>query len=221
MKRFFILVIACSLPLNLVSADEFKKHNSDKIKFSNSTIPYLVDHPKKAAMNTFNNELKSVLSRLRCRAPGKIKDKTFWETYTGIGIVTEKLISIKIRSNYNCDNLKTVNNEDASITFDFDTRRVLSLSDLFLKKENTMKFFRRHLYESLTSKNCIEKLSFYIESENLFRDHLLFYLAPKHLVLQMKIPFGLKSCISDQILIPFDEIKKSSSYTSTLKSVLQ
>ena len=88
-------------------------------------------------MNTFNNELKSVLSRLRCRAPGKIKDKTFWETYTGIGIVTEKLISIKIRSNYNCDNLKTVNNEDASITFDFDTRRTLNLSDLFFKKEDT------------------------------------------------------------------------------------
>ena len=217
MKILYSLVLLTSISFSY--SGEFTKSNTENIKFSSSTIPYLVDHPNKAAMNTYNAELKSIMSKLRCRAPKKIQDKTFWEIFTGIGFVNEKLISIKIRSNYNCDNLRTVNNEDSSLTFDFDTRRVVKLGDLFYKKESTMKTIRTYLYENITEKSCRDKLNFFIEGENLFKDHLSYYLGKSNLVLQMKLPYGLRSCIAEEISIPFSVIKKSTSYTSTLKTI--
>ena len=216
LKLKFCLIVLFFASLS-AHASEFDKFNTDNIKFGESSIPYLVKHPNLAAMNTYNTELKQVMSRLRCVVPQKLKDKTFWEIYTGVGFVNEELISIKIRSNYNCDNLKTVTSEDSSLTFDFTTRRSVRLSDLFFKKPNSMKTIRKSLYKELTKEECRNKLNFYIESENLFKDYLSYYLSKEGITLQMKLPYGLKACIKDAF-ISYSEILKSTSYTSTLKS---
>lgn len=214
MKIF--LTIALLLP-GLVYSSEFKKFNTETIVFSDSTIPYLVKHPNLIAMNTYNTELKKAISKLKCIVPKKLKDKTFWEVFTGVGLVNNDLISVKIRSNYNCDNLRTISNEDTSITFDFATRRIVNLSDLFFKKPSTMKTIRSKLYAKLTGQECRNKLNFFIESESLFKDYLSFYLSKEGIVLQMKIPFGLRSCIKDAF-ISYKEISENTSFTSTLKA---
>lgn len=201
-----------------VYAGEFKKFDTDKIKFSETTIPFLINHPNLNAMNSYNNELKQIIDGLKCRAPKKLEDKTYWEIYTGIGYVNEDIISVKIRSNYNCDNLRAINNEDASLTFDFKTRRKLKLSDLFFRKPNTLKTIRKHLYKAVTDNACRDKLNFFIESETLFKDHLKFYLAKNGIALQLQLPVGLSSCIKD-ILIPYKVVSESMSYTSTLKGI--
>lgn len=201
----------------LANAGAFQKYNTDTIKFSDSSIPYLVKHPNQAAMNTYNAELKKMMSKLKCVVSKKLEDKTFWDVFTGVGIVNEDIISIKIRSNYNCDNLKTITDQDTSLTFDFTTRRKVTLSDLFFKKPNTMKAFRSKLYDQLTQKECRNKLNFYIESENLFKDHLSFYLNNDGMVFQLITPYGLSDCINDAFM-SYGDISKSTSFTSTLKA---
>ena len=49
------------------------------------------------------------------------------------------IISIKIRSNYNCNGLFSQNDVDHSITYDLDNNRRVGLFDIFLQKENTYK----------------------------------------------------------------------------------
>lgn len=217
MKIIFLLYAFFSLPC---LASEFKKFNTEDIKFSDSTIPFLVKHPNIDAMNSYNNELKTIIDSLRCRVPKKLEDKTYWEIYTGIGYINNEIISVKIRSNYNCDNLRTIINKDSSLTFDFKTRRKLNLSDLLFKKPNTLKTIRTHLYDAVSDDSCKDKLNFFIESETLFKDYLKFYLANEGLALQLQVPIGLSSCIND-ILIPYKDISKGTSFTSTFKAIDQ
>lgn len=199
-------------------SSEYEKFNTKNIIFSKSSIPYLEKFPNLGSMNIYNNKLKTLLATLQCSPKKKLLDSTFWDVYIGIGFVSENLISLKVRSDYNCDSLAPVNNRDNSLTYDFKTRRVLKLRDIFLKKENTYKVLRASIYKAVSSDSCKEKLSFYIESESLIKEYLAFSFGKEKMLFQLLVPDGLRSCIKD-FSISYKILLKSTSHSNILKLV--
>ncbi len=187
--------------------------------FSKSSVPYLEKYPSPSVMNIYNNKLKTLLATLKCGRNSRSKKGSFWDVFIGIGFVSDRLISLKIRSNHNCKNLASINNKDDSFTFDFKTHRTIKLKDIFLRKENTLKTLRKFIYKSIGDAGCSEKLSFYIENENLLKENLSFYLGKNEMFFQLLVPQGLRSCTKD-FSIPYETLIKSTSHTNTLKEIM-
>lgn len=188
--------------------------NND-ISFSDSTIPYIQKYSNLSVKNSFNNELTTILNTLKCSLKKKVSN-SFWENYTRVAYNQNDILSIKIRSNYNCDGLYPHNDIDHSITYDLKNNRKVTLFDIFLKKDDTYKLIRSSLYSQVQNKDCKDKVNFYIESEKLFKEYLVFFFDEKGIVFKLKLPYGLRFCMKDA-LISYQDILSQSSYTGVLK----
>lgn len=195
---------------------EFIKHNTKNIHFSETTVPYITKHPNLSSKNAYNNTLKQIISGLKCTKRVKNKNQTFFETRTSIQYLENNLISIRIKSDYNCDGLHPYTGQDNSLLFDLKNHRKLKLGDLFFKKNTTIELFRKRLRTAITKGSCSDKTDFYIEAERLFEDHLNFYLNKAGMVLNLKLPYGLRFC-SKEIFISYFDLLNNTSYTNILK----
>ena len=180
-----------------------------KIRFSDSTIPYITAYKNKSVKNSFNNELTKILNTLKCNHKQRKSKKAFWDNYTRVSFTKYDILSVRIRSSYNCDGTHPFNDEDHSLSYDLENNRVLTLYDIFLKKDKTFKLIRNSFYESITDKKCREKVSFYLESEKLFKEYLGFYFDKKGIVFKLKLPYGLRFCTKDLEISYSDIINKS------------
>jgi hypothetical protein len=195
---------------------DFIKHNTDSIHFSETTIPYITKHPNLSAKNAYNNTLKQIISGLKCTKQVKHKNQTFYETRTSVQYLGSDLISIRIKSDYNCDGLHPYSAQDNSLLFDLKNHRKLTLNDLFFKKKTTIELLKKRLRAGITKGSCGDKTDFYIEAERLFEDHLNYYLNEEGLVLNLKLPYGLRFC-SKEIFISYSDLLFNTSYTNILK----
>lgn len=209
MKTIILLlsIMVLSLPLYAM-----------EIKFSDSTIPYIEEYKDLSVKNSFNNELTKILNTLQCNVKQRKKVTTFWENYTRIGYRNNDIVSIKIRSDYNCDGTHPHNDEDHSLTYDLENNRVVSLFDIFLKKDETYNFIRKKFYASIKDDSCKDKVNFYLESEKLFKEYLSFYLDKNEIVFKLKIPYGIRFCAKD-IKIPYTELLNNTAYSGILKKL--
>lgn len=208
MKTFALFLL---LFLSLAS---YAKTND--IKFSDSTIPYIDKYKNTSVKNSFNNELTTILNTLKCPLKERNKSGRFWENYTRIAYNKHDIVSIKIRSNYNCDGLSPRTDVDHSLTYDLKNNRKVTLFDILLKKDNTFDLIRKNLYQQVQNESCKDKMNFYIESEKLFKEYLAFYFDEKGIVFKLIVPLGLQFCIKDA-LISYEDILNKSSYTGILK----
>jgi len=211
-----IMKVICMTFLIFFSLYAFGKDM--KIKFSDSTIPYIVEYEKLKVKNSFNNEITKILNTLQCNVKQRKSVKSFWENYTKIGYTKNDIVSIKIRSNYNCDGTHPYNDVDHSLTYDMENNRVITLYDIFLKKEETFKLIKNSFYKSIKDGSCREKIKFYLESEKLFKEYLSFYFDKKGIVFKLNVPYGIRFCIND-VEIKYAEIINKSAYTGPLKKL--
>jgi hypothetical protein len=213
----FLLVIT-SLCFGNEPNLEFVNHNTKTIEFSKTTIPYMTKHTDRSAMNAYNNNLKQIISGLKCTKKVKNKNQTFYETRTSIQYLRHDLISVRITSDYNCDGLHPYSGQDRSLLFDLKNHRKLVLTDLFFKKAETLKFIKLKLKASVTDKSCHDKAEFYIESERLFEDHLDYYLTKTGITFNLKLPYGIRFC-SEKFSLSFKEILSNMAYTNIFKRI--
>lgn len=186
-----------------------------KIKFSDTTIPYITEYEKLSVKNSFNNELTRLLNTLKCNLVQQKNPKTFWENYTRIGLVEYDIVSIKIRSNYNCDGIHPQNDVDHSITYDLENNRLVTLFDIFQSKDINYQIIRDSFYKSITKLECTEKIKFYLESEKLFKEYLKYYLEKDGIIFKLVVPYGIRFCVSD-VKLPYDIVINQMAYTGIL-----
>jgi len=211
-------MIKIILFLLMINTLEITYAQEVKIKFSQTTIPYIEEYENLAVKNAFNGEMTKILNTLQCNSKQKKSPKAFWDNYTRVAYTKHDIVSVKIRSNYNCDGVHPYNDVDHSLTYDLEINRVITLFDIFLKKEETFKLIREKFYENTTDVNCKDKINFYLESENLFKEYLAFFLDKNGIVFKLKLPYGLRFCTKD-LEISYKDIINKSAYTGVLKKL--
>ena len=209
--RFTILLLLFGLASAALAKDI-------DITFSESTIPYIEKYKNLSVKNSFNNELTRILNTLQCNHKQRKSVKAFWDNFTRVTYKRNDIVSVKIRSNYNCDGTHPYNDIDHSITYDMENNRLVTLYDIFSKKEETYKLIRDNFYKNTKDAVCKEKIKFYLESENLFKEYLAFYMNEKGMVFKLKLPHGLRFCTKD-LEISYQDIINKSAYTGVLKKL--
>lgn len=194
--------------------------SSQILKFSDSTIPYIDEYSNISAKYGYNNELTKKLTMLRCNPVAAKDPKTFWDNYTSVKYTKNNIVSVKIRSTYNCDGLHPRSNVDSSFSYDLENNRLITLFDIFIKKDKIYALIRDNFYQKINDDTCKEKVKFYLESEKLFKEYLNFYFTNKGLVFILKLPYGIKECATDTF-ISYEDILKKSHPTGALSRVLK
>ncbi|MBD64629.1 MAG: hypothetical protein CME62_05455 [Halobacteriovoraceae bacterium] len=194
--------------------------DSKILKFKNSSIPFIETFSDEKVKHHFNTELSKRLARLRCHPRFADKPFSFWENYTSIQYSKNDILSIKIRSNYNCDGVHPSLDIDHSFSYDLENNRLVTLDDIFQKKSSTLSLIREKLYSRITQEACQDEITYYLESEKLFKEYLNFYFSEKGIVFILKLPHGIRHCMNP-VEIAYGDIHNKTAYTGPLKKILR
>jgi hypothetical protein len=171
------------------------------IKIGGLRLPQVTAYPDKRAMNKYNSNIISLGNSLRCSSKKVRNEGAFYTVTSSLDFNKNSVLSLKIRSDYNCNGLHHFSDIDKSYTYDLLNNRKLYLSDLISRKEKSLNYIRSHFSKGL-EQSCLNKISFYLDDPGLFKKWILFHLGKDSIHLRLNVPTGLKECTQD-ISIPY------------------
>lgn len=179
--------------------------------------PLVLKYKDSRAKNLFNAKVKSLASTLRCSYKKTKSVGAFWSVKSDLAFMKNDIISLKIRSSYNCDGLRFYNDVDSSFTFDMLNTRELKISDIISNKDKSLNFIRNKFRKDL-NQSCINKISFYLDDPKLFSKWISFSLDDKGIHLRLEVPSPIRDCSRD-IFISYDIASEKLSTTSLFKRI--